>query len=319
MTWTELDDILKSKQSFLLSSHVSLDGDCVGTQLAVYWYLNSIGKEVVIYNHDPLPHKFAFLKNADVLDTKHPQRRFDVFCILDCSNPNRLGWKEHDAIADTTINIDHHRDNTHFADHNIVDEKVAATAELIYGFFVSESIDFPDYVAAALYTAIMTDTGGFRFSNTNATVLRICADLADRGADCATIYQHAYDSHSSNGLLLWAKIWSTTRFYLNNQVCSMELPLSLIDEIGATYSDSEGIADRTVLARGVAVGMFIKHKKNETHFSLRSREVLDVGKIAQKIPGGGGHASAAGCTIYKPLEEARREMLDIIAKELQSD
>ncbi|MBD3321151.1 MAG: hypothetical protein GF350_08670 [Chitinivibrionales bacterium] len=316
MTWAELSTVIDNNDSFLLSSHVSMDGDCVGSQLAMYWYLSSSGKKVFIYNHDTLPARFSFLHNSAVICSKKPTETYDVLVVLDCSNPDRLGWSGSDSIARIMVNIDHHRDNTNFADINIVDKNVAATAQIIYSFFESQGIDYPREVAEHLYTAIITDTGGFRFSNTTSTVLHICASLAEKGVDCSKIYQYSYDSHTQNGMMLWSRIWSTLEFFCEGRVCALKLPLSLIDELGASYSDSEGIADWTILAQGVQVGMFIKYKDGETHFSLRSRSGVDVGKIAQKIPGGGGHGSAAGCTVYMPFKEAEKYMLDIIRKEL---
>jgi phosphoesterase RecJ-like protein len=94
MIWSELDSVFAQNSSFLISSHLSLDGDSVGSQLAVYWYLTSLGKRVLVYNHDPLPHKFAFLHDSAVLSTQRPQGRFDVLVVLDCSNPSRLGWND---------------------------------------------------------------------------------------------------------------------------------------------------------------------------------------------------------------------------------
>ncbi|MFP4013280.1 MAG: DHH family phosphoesterase [Chitinispirillaceae bacterium] len=316
MIWEKLNKIIESNTSFLISSHMSQDGDCVGSQLAFYWYLQKQGKEVEIFCVDPLPDKFVFLKNSERVSHKRPDRTFDVLMILDCSNPKRLGWDGQSEIANTIINIDHHRDNTSFGEVNHIDTRAAATGEIIYSFFQDNEVDIPDYVAEALYAAIMTDTGGFRFSNTSSRVLRICAELADKGADCANIYEKVYASHTQHALTLQARIWSTLNFHLNGKVCSMDMPLSLLAQIGAQYSDSEGMADHTITATGVEVGILTKHSPTETHFSLRSRGRIDVGRVAQMITGGGGHSCAAGCTIKLPYKEAMHQMLSILEKEL---
>ncbi|MFP4162429.1 MAG: DHH family phosphoesterase [Chitinispirillaceae bacterium] len=317
MIWKELNRAIDSNSSFLISSHMSQDGDCVGSQLAFYWYLTKLGKEVEIFCVDPLPQKFAFLRNSEAVSQKRPDRSFDVLMILDCSNPKRLGWDGQEKMADTIINIDHHRDNTSFGQVNYLDTSAAATGEIIYSFFIDNGVDIPDFVAEALYAAIMTDTGGFRFSNTSSRILRICADLADKGANCADIYEKVYASHSPQALLLQARIWSTLEFHLNGKVCSMDMPLSALEEIGAQYSDSEGMADHTITATGVEVGMLTKHSPTETHFSLRSKGNIDVGRVAQKVTGGGGHSCAAGCTIKLPYKEAMHQMLSILEKELK--
>jgi bifunctional oligoribonuclease and PAP phosphatase NrnA len=313
MTWDNLKNCVERHESFCISSHLSLDGDCVGSQIAFYWYLRHLlGKKAVVYNKDPLPAKFSFLRDSGCITTVGPAAPYDVLVVLDCSNPSRLGWDTSGRNGLPVINIDHHRDNTNFGTINIVDGKASATGQILYRFFTENNIDFPAPVADALYAAILTDTGGFRFPNTNATVLRICADLAKRGADPSSIYENIYASHSLPGLMLHARIWSTLRYHCNGRVSTMELPYSLVPELGAVSSDSEGMADCTIMAGDVEVGMLIKHNEKESHFSLRSKGRIDVGKIAQKIRGGGGHSSAAGCTIELPFKPALEQMLGII-------
>jgi bifunctional oligoribonuclease and PAP phosphatase NrnA len=313
--WNDFHTLIRDKKRFLISSHLSLDGDSVGSQIAMRWYLESLGKEVTIYNSDPVPRKFAFLSGTESFTTRQTGTDYDVAVVLDCSNPHRLGW-EVETCAPLMANVDHHRDNTRFGSVNIVDNQAAATGEIIYRFFTAENIDYPPFVAEALYTAILTDTGGFRFSNTSSGILKICSELAEHGANCSDIYERVYASHSPEGLLLLSRIWATLRYHLGGKVCTMELPLSILDELGARYSDSEGMADHTITAEGVEVGMMIKYNDTESHFSLRSKGNVDVGRIAQKIPGGGGHFSAAGCTIAEPFENAFPFMLDILSREL---
>jgi bifunctional oligoribonuclease and PAP phosphatase NrnA len=319
MTWDNLKNCIERHESFCISSHLSLDGDCVGSQVAFYWYLRSLGKTAVVYNKDPLPAKFSFLHGVDCIGTAVPAAPYDALVVLDCSNPSRLGWDLRNALKDLPIiNIDHHRDNTNFGTVNIVDGKASATGQILYRFFTENKIDFPPHVSDALYAAILTDTGGFRFPNTNASVLAICADLAARGANPSSIYENIYASHSLPGLMLHARIWSTLRYHCGGRVSTMELPYSLVQELGAVSSDSEGMSDCTIMAGDVEVGMLIKHNEKESHFSLRSKGRIDVGKIAQKIQGGGGHSSAAGCTIKQPFAPALAQMLGIIQEALDA-
>jgi phosphoesterase RecJ-like protein len=315
--WQNLNTCIERHESFCISSHLSLDGDCVGSQIAFFWYLRSLGKKAVVYNKDPLPAKFSFLSDADCIGTTKPVGPFDVFVVLDCSNLSRLGWDTAGMNGLPIIDIDHHRDNTHFGTVNFIDAGASATGQILYRFFTENDIDFPPQVAAALYTAILTDTGGFRFPNTNGSVLAICADLVKRGANPSLIYESVYASHSLPGLMLHAKIWSSLTYHCDGKVSTMELPSTLVGELGAVASDSEGMADCTIMAVAVEVGMLIKHNDRESHFSLRSKGKVDVGKIAQKIPGGGGHSSAAGCTIKKPFAPALEEMLGIIKEAME--
>jgi phosphoesterase RecJ-like protein len=295
---------------------MGIDGDCIGSQLAIFWYLTSLGKKVVLFSKDPVPTKFAFLTNSTVLTTERPKETFEVGIVLDCSNPTRLGWDGLHDMCSYIVNIDHHRDNNCFGEENIVKPTDAATGQIITEFFITQNIDYPAHVAESLYTAIMTDTGAFRFSNTNGDVLRMCAGIVDKGAVPNEIYEKVYASFSPNGLLLRSRIWSTLTFYAEGRICSVEMPYNLIKEIGATYGDAEGMSDITVQGTTVQVGMLIKFDDKQTHFSLRSHGEIDVGRLAQQIPGGGGHSSAAGCTMDLPYDQAKAAMLLMIQKEL---
>ena len=214
------------------------------------------------------------------------------------------------------VNIDHHRDNVLFGALNMVQKDGAATGQIIYDYFTHKKLSYPPQVAEALYVAIMTDTGAFRFSNANGVILRMCADLCDHGANPSKIYDKVYASFTASGLLLQSKIWSTLTFYHGGVICSMEMPFGLIKELGAAYGDSEGMADLTVLGASVEVGMLIKYDDTETHFSLRSKGRVDVGKIAQSIPGGGGHSERPGAPCHCLVKKQRPGMLASITKEL---
>ena len=316
MTWSKLQNIINNNQSFLLSSHINPDGDSICSQLALYWYLTSLKKDVVIYNHDPVPEKFTFLHNADKIETEYPQRTFNVFVIIDASNSDRLSLDTSGKIAPVIVNIDHHRDNAYEGDLNIVDLNASATSEILYTFFKECSVSYPPFIAETLYAGILTDTGGFQFSNTTSSVLYICADLSEKGANCSEIYRKIYSSYSPAGLQLRARIWSTLQFYNDNRISSMEMQESLIDKSGANRGEVEGMSDLALTAADVKVGMFIKYNDSNTHFSLRSKGAVDVGKVAQLIPGGGGHTCAAGCTIDLPVEKAKKKMLELIIKDL---
>ena len=318
MIWSDLQALCLAHSTYVIASHQGPDGDCIGSELALHWYLTSLGKHARIVNSGPIPDKFKFLDPHGLVEQSDVPPVADVLVICDSSNLSRQGWAALDPAAyKAIINIDHHRDNSLFGTVNYVDGDVAATGVLLCRFFTGIKVEFPPAIAAVLYTAIMTDTGAFRFSNTTAEVLEICADLIRRGAQSAELYKQVYASWSAAGVLLKARIWSSMQFYSNNRVCSVEYPLDLIKALGATYGDAEGMADCTVLATSVQVGILIKYQPAETHFSLRSNGTVDVGQIAAlMVPGGGGHRNAAGCTLKIPLEEAKARLLSLIEQEL---
>ena len=222
----------------------------------MYWYLTLLGKKVTVFNHDPLPHKFGFLTNAEALSMQKPKGRFDVLVVLDCSNPSRLGWNGHRDLCSHIVNIDHHRDNVLFGDINFVRKDGAATGQIIYDYFTNKNIAFPD-MSPSRSTPRSSRTPADSAFQTPTARSCACAPICPTGARTARRSTKKCMPPSRKGLLLQAKIWSTLAFHLNGAVCSMEMPYRLIDELGATYGDSEGMADLTILADGVEVGVFL--------------------------------------------------------------
>jgi len=317
MIWTELSNLIAESNSFLICSHVSHDADNIGSQLSFFWYLQSLGKDVEIYNVDTVPRKFKFYTNCDKVSNIEPTRRFDVFVMLDSSNLSRSGWDKVSTIADKYIDIDHHRDNNFFGTVSCVDTTAAATCQIVYRFFKENNIDFPVYVAEALYGGILADTGGFQFDNTSPEIFAIAQDLSSRGVDTAKVYKKLYASNSIAGLTVRSIVWSTLKFYENNRIGVMILEDGILEKYGADRGDVEGMSDMAMTAEGVEVGIFAKPVGNEIRFSLRSVGKVDVGTIAAKFSGGGGHRAASGCTaVDMPLDEALNKLLSLIAPEL---
>jgi len=318
MTLSELATVFRSYNRFVLASHESPDGDSIGSQLALYWYLQSIGKTVHIVNQDPVPQKFRFLKNSDAVSQQPCSGDFDCFIIVDSSNPTRLGYNSSEYQKKPIINIDHHRDNSCFGTHNYIDTHSAATGEILFAFFSENNVAIAPHVAETLYVAIMTDTGGFRFSNTTESVLHSCAELTRLGASPSQLYARVFSSFHAKALLFRSHILSTLRYYCGGKIGSMGISYELYAHYNASADDSEGMADQTIACIEAEVGFFYKYDENKTHFSLRSKGTIDVGKIASLIPGGGGHHNAAGCTIELPVERAHPLMISLIEQELTS-
>lgn len=317
MTYNSLFDCIHKNQSFCISAHRSPDADSVGSQLAMFWYLTSLGKEVTIYDSDPLPSKFAFLQNAEKVTADVPTQKFDVLIVLDSSNLSRIGWDNASEAAHTIIDIDHHRDNSRFGDISIVDDTAAATCQILYEIFRDSGIEIPSFVADALYAGILADTGGFQFENTTSTVLRDAAELIDLGASNYKIYKELFSSLSVQGMQIRAEIWSSLEYHADGKVGVMFLDESRLKVIGADKGDTEGMSDIAATGRGVEVGMLIKKSPQGVHFSLRSSGRVDVGSLATLFPGGGGHSCAAGCTTTDMgIEEARDFMLSKVKEVL---
>jgi len=296
---------------------VSHDADNIGSQLSFYWYLKSLGKDVSIYNVDEVPRKFKFYKNSDKIGNIPPTEKVDVFVMLDSSNLSRSGWDGVENCSKYVIDIDHHRDNSYFGTVSCVDIEAAATCQIIYRFFNETGVDFPDYVADALYGGILADTGGFQFDNTSQEILKIAADLVNRGVDPARVYKKLFASNTIAGLKARSQISSTLTFYENYTVGIVTMEDGLLDQLGADRGDIEGMSDIALKAEGVEVSAFAKQVGSDVRFSLRSAGAVDVGAVAATFDGGGGHRAAAGCTHENTtLEVAIPLLLEKIRKVL---
>jgi phosphoesterase RecJ-like protein len=318
MTWNKLAQHIKENTTFCITSHISQDADNIGAQTALYWLISScFNKEVHLYNTDEVPRKFSFIKNTDKISAHPPKGAVDTLIVLDSSNLSRIGWEDAEKYYSNCINIDHHRDNSNFGTLNIVDPHAAATCQIIARLFAEGNINYPSFVADALYAGILADTGGFQFENTTGELLRDAAALIDNGARNVAVYKKLFSSHSIQAMKLRAEIWSTLEFFEDGRIAVMSMDAQRISELGADRGDTEGMADVAKNAEGVRVSMLIKKKDSSIHFSFRSDGSVDVGAIAAGVPGGGGHSSAAGCDLRNiSLDQAKHRMLGRIKEVL---
>ena len=301
MIWTELNKIIAENHSFLISSHENQDGDNVGAQLAFYEYLKSLKKEAVIYNKDKIPQKYHFFEDCKIVSDTAPNRKFDVLVLLDSSNPQRCGIENIETkFAEKIINIDHHRDNSMFGSVNCIDIDSAATCKILYDFFIENKIEISEKTANYLLCGIMTDTGGFQFNNDDGNLYLVANDLVKKGADNKKLFKKLFASNTIAAMKVRAKIWETLSFYADDKISVISMPKSLISEFGADNSATEGMSNAVLGGDGVEVGIFVKYDEKETHFSLRSSGIVDVGEIAATCDVGGGHKFAAGATMKNP-------------------
>lgn len=318
MIWNELNEIIAKNHSFLISSHENQDGDNIGSQLAFYRYLKSLGKEVMIFNKDKVPQKFMFFEDCKEISNEEPKRKFDALVILDSSNPQRCGIKNIEKkFADKIINIDHHRDNTMFGDVNCVDIHSAAVCKILYDFFTENKISYDEKIANLLFCGILTDTGGFQFNNDDGSLYLVANDLIKHGADNKMLFKKLLASNSIAALKIRAKVWETMKFYANDKISVVSMPKKMLTDFGADNSATEGMANMVLGGEGIEVGIFVRYDDNETHFSLRSAGIIDVGEIAATCDVGGGHKFAAGCTMKNmPWKQAVEMLIGKIEKKL---
>jgi len=316
---------LQNSSRLLVASHVGPDGDAVGTLVAMGLALEKLGKQTVLFNESPIPAVYRFLPASDRITCRLDNcRDFDTALILDCGDMMRLGCTaEQVACIPTVINIDHHATNTGFGHLQLVDATACATAELVYRIIRQMDIAIDEEIATAIYTGILTDTGSFRFSNTNPAAFEICREMAACGVQPHLVAQHVYGTFSLGRLKLLNMALDSIELSDNGKLSMMTVTQEMLRRTGSRPEDVDGLIHYARRIEDVRVAVLIQELQNgqETpahglrfHVSLRSDGSVDVGTIAAAF-GGGGHVSAAGFGIEKPLNEVKAEIAGL-AKQL---
>jgi phosphoesterase RecJ-like protein len=306
-----IDKILASDEIFI-ASHVNPDGDNIGSIIALGLALKKLKKNVRVIKTDEIPTDYLFLPFIDIIQP-YEASDIDLLIVLDCGDIDRLGkYKSLLNKAKTIINIDHHISNTKFGTLNIVDDKAAATGELIYDLLKNMSIEIDKDIATCLYAAISTDTGSFMYDSVTSRTHKIIASLIETGIDKSNINIKLYQSRSIERTNLFIKSFSTLKTYHNNRIAVVKVTQSMLNKSNAKMEDTEGIISFIRDIDTVEVACLLKeYKENEIKVSLRSKRTVDVSKICSKF-NGGGHIRAAGCTIYDNIFNAENKIVEKI-------
>ncbi|HEY1316202.1 MAG TPA: DHH family phosphoesterase [Gaiella sp.] len=302
---------LRTGERFVVTSHDNPDGDALGSLLATHLALVSLGKDsvMVLGGEQPLPGEYAFLRLAErgLVRTAPADVADRVLVAVDCAQESRIVEPALVESASTTVNVDHHHDNTRFGDVDLVVEEASSTAEVLADVFDALGVVRTPELAEALYTAIVTDTGRFQYSNTTPKALRLAAELVEDGADVGKIFVEVYESTPFPKLKLLARALEHATELAGGRVVVSELRREDFEAAGADEPYSEGIIDHlravdgaelVALVRELPVGAPTRRKG-----SLRSHpDGVDVSAIARSF-GGGGHRRAAGFSTDLPMDE----------------
>ncbi|MCF7796836.1 MAG: DHH family phosphoesterase [Lentisphaeria bacterium] len=311
--WSQIITIIQSAQRFVFSTHADPDGDGLGSELALARWLKRRGKTVDILNPTPMNGIYDFLDPEGEIQIYQPAGHqsiiaaADAFIIFDIGDYKRLG-EVGTAISATgkpVINIDHHPgDKTQFS-HSMDDPTACATGVLVYDLIRHMDESHVDIkIAEPLYTALVNDTGNFRFNNTNAEAHAIAMDLLESGVEPYTIYVNIYEQTSRGRVELLKYTLENLQFSRNGELAWSVLTQSELDAAGATPDDLTGLSDFMRSIQGVEIGCSIVALENEpVKISLRSKGKYTVNDIAAAFDGG-GHAFAAGAQLDLPVKDA---------------
>jgi len=311
-------NVFKGEQSFLLLSHSMPDGDAIGSALALGLALEKMGKTVYLVNPDPIPRLYAFLPGADRFSTQIPeQARQAIPVLLDCAVPERLGDMAA-LIKDVPVvlNIDHHVSNTQFGTLNYVDATAAATGEMVFQIIKQLQVVIDRAIAAALFTAIATDTGSFRYANTSVQTHRIIAELLTTGIENHRIMTRLFETRSLAETKLLAQALNTLEVTADGKIAWMTVTREMLTMMQEGNDSTEGIINYARAIEGVEVGILFRDLGDgRVKVSLRSQDQVNVDEIAAQF-GGGGHAKAAGCILTGDIAAAQQQLLRVIAAKI---
>lgn len=301
----EAFQFLEKHTRFLLVGHIRPDGDDIGSICALHNALESMGKEADMVINDELPDRFSFIEttrliNRDILEG----RTYDAVVFTDLANRERAG-EIHIPENVESLCIDHHVSNEGYTDYLYLRENYAATAELLAEMFFDHGLKLSRDTCNALYLALGTDSGFFKFSCTSSHTLLMASKLVEMGADPAFISNHL-DVTTAESMKTYKRVLDTLHFAADGKIgiAYMDKQSMEMDGINSDYYVS---IPRKVV--GVEIAFLLKYQEESvTRVSLRSREYADVSQLAAHF-GGGGHVRAAGCTINLPMEEAEAELV----------
>jgi phosphoesterase RecJ-like protein len=295
------------------------DCDAIGSQLALALSLQHLGKEVSTWNEDGLPDSFRFLRKSDLIRPPPIEPRdFEVVIALDTASQQRLGTAL-GAIrhAEKWINIDHHASNPGYGDLVYIDTLAPATGQIIYEFLKAEKLPLTYEGADALYAAISTDTGSFRYPNTTARTFEIASELIKAGINAGAISNKLYESYPKRRVQLLGEILQRASFDAGDQVASMALTNETKKRLSIHPDDIDGLIDYVRCVDTVVVALFFEElPEAKIRLSARSKDDrIDVNKICGEF-GGGGHPRAAGARIRGNLEAVRNQVLKRVFHEI---
>ncbi|RKX19678.1 MAG: hypothetical protein DRP26_03020 [Candidatus Zixiibacteriota bacterium] len=298
--------LIKNVNRFLLTSHQDPDGDSIGSLVGLRSFLKGLSKKVVVYNHGRMPARYSFLDpDAETRFSMSPLPFLpETVVVLECPNIGRIGFvKDYIKTGMTIVNIDHHNNNTLFGDINIIDPSACAVGEILYDIIKTGGYKITPEIAKPLYAAIVSDTGRFKFPNTDSKCFLTASELVKAGASPKEISDKIFSSYSPETIKLLGHILETLKLYDNGEICVLRLPKEDLKKYNVNVEDTEGIIDYSLVISGVKVGILFKEHDSQTvKVSLRSQNNIDVCDYA-KQKGGGGHTNAAGFTVKKRLEE----------------
>lgn len=308
MSAAEIAAVLKSRQSFILTSHARPDGDAIGSQMALAFALRALGKTVRNVNRDPAPQPYREFPGVSEMEiAPRVDGPADAVVTLECSDLTRPGLDGLEPYF--VVNVDHHLGNAMYGDANWFDASAAACAEMVADIIDALGVSWTKDIASHLYLGIATDTGGFRHGPITAKTFEICRRIALTGVEPAALARRIFDNFGIGRVKLTGAMMSQMELLHGGRLALLQFDDALLNACGATIDDTEGLVNLPLGAREVSVVVLFKRQSDgTTRVSLRSKDSVDVRSVAG-LWKGGGHKNAAGCTLTGDFEGNKRALI----------
>lgn len=319
----KLKSIILNNSSFLITTHVNPDADAIGSEVAFYYLLKKLGKDAFIINHSSTPYNMEFFNEGNIIQHYNEElhknifNEVDVIAALDFNRADRTVRMEKEIRESNKLKIciDHHQDPENFADHFFIDTESCATGQIIFDFIKSTKIIELDLkIAKAIYAAIMTDTGSFRFERTTSEVHKIVAELLEIGINPEKVYDQLYDQSKFSKIKLLGRALNSIKLDANGKLGYMSITQKDFDELNAIESDTENFVNYNLSIENVILGILFIELKNGFKVSFRSKGEIPVNLLAKEF-GGGGHINASGARFFT---NNMQEMIHIIISKAKS-
>ena len=312
---SQVVQLIEQKHCFMITSHIRPDGDGLGSGLALYWILKSLGKDAEVVLHDRVPPAYMVLPGSELVTVQDDLTgAYDAAFIIECSDVDRPGLPS--LRNQFVINIDHHSTTEPFGDINWIDSTSAAVGEMIYNLSKALGVEVTKEIAECIYTALLTDTGSFHFSNTTERTLKIASELVRRGVEPARISQALYYSYPYSRIKLLGMVLSGIERDESGRVAWVTMDRDMMSEADASEEDADGIVNHALSVGDVeAVAFFKELSPGIYRVSLRSKGKTNVARIAETF-GGGGHKNAAGCRIQGDFCDVKRQVIEALQASL---
>jgi len=321
VNYSKIEQIISENEKIFISTHINPDGDSLGSAFAMYHYLKKLGKDCRIINHSEVPLVYSFLNEKEIFNEISDEniafiKNADLGIILDIGDFYRLGEVANIIESNTveTINIDHHplTENDFFT-HNFINLDASSVGEILYSYFSSLGSDIIDKeMMLGIYSAVLTDTGSFRFSNTNQLSHEIAVDAIKMGINISEIYQNIYENSSVSRIKLLGNVIQKLNFDCNGELLWFSLNNDMVKEVDGTNQDFDGFTDFFRGIQGVEIALMLYDLKGKVRLSFRSKGKYKVNNVAKKM-GGGGHPFAAAALVDGEFSDVKSTVLGLLS------